>query len=358
MLEVGQALALSAKVKLVMRDRWTAWETDLKANIDVSEENEALLLQTDLHLNVEIWAETTLFLYFLLQGSEDIIPVKLALKAEKTKVQQVNFLGCDLPIQDFTLWAEILLVYINQQSCSLNTSHPQELSSYTELPEWGSESTVSEQPVHPGDSDNFPHLSGFGWQSCVSHQSIPFGGWWTRSHLHLVAGTPLSALTAAEPPATARAKPKPLCSAEGRCLQDSPEGSACPKARKSVWLHGQKADISICLIFLVMLLLSKSQKAMSEEFGTLDGRMKHHTGDSNSPQPRQFALGSLLGGTRYLTSCPGEFIACRWRNSLPTCLPWPGKEWAQGQIKKFGLAGQGSTNHCVATWECSVLWSA
>lgn len=68
----------------------------MKANIDVSEENEVLLLQIDRHLTVEIWAETTLFLYFPLQRSEDIIPVKLALKAERTKIQQVNFLRYDL----------------------------------------------------------------------------------------------------------------------------------------------------------------------------------------------------------------------------------------------------------------------
>lgn len=193
------------------------------------------------------------------------------------------------PIQDFTLWTQILLIYINLQSYSLNTSHLQELSSYTQPPQWGSESTMSEHPVHPGD--NFPNLSGFGWQceSCARHQSVPLGGWWTRSHLHLVAGTASSVLTAAAAPATARAEPKPGCSAEGRCLPDSPKGSACPKARKTVWLYGQKTDISICLIFLVMQLLSKSHKAMSEEFGTLDGRMKYQTGDSTLP-----SRGSLL----------------------------------------------------------------
>lgn len=115
------------------------------------------------------------------------------------------------PIQVLTLWTEILLVFINLQSCSLNTSHLQEVSSYTQLPEWGSESTMSQQPVHPGDSDNFPSLSGFRWQceSFLSHQSIPLGGWWLRSHLHLVAGTASSVLTAAAAPATARASQNP-----------------------------------------------------------------------------------------------------------------------------------------------------
>lgn len=57
MLEAGGALDLCAKAKLVNRDRCTAWGTDLIANFSVSEENEALLLQTDLHLTVAIWAE-------------------------------------------------------------------------------------------------------------------------------------------------------------------------------------------------------------------------------------------------------------------------------------------------------------
>lgn len=96
MLQAGGDLALSAKAKLVNRDRCAAWGTDLKANINVSEENEALLLQTDLHLTVEIWAETTPFLYFSLQGSEGPIPVKLALMAERVKIHPVNFLGYDL----------------------------------------------------------------------------------------------------------------------------------------------------------------------------------------------------------------------------------------------------------------------
>lgn len=97
MLEAGGGLALSAKGKLVNSDRCAAWGTDLKANINVSGENEALLLQPGLHLTVEIWAETTPFLYFPLQGSEDPMPVKLAIMAEKAKIHQVNFLGYDLP---------------------------------------------------------------------------------------------------------------------------------------------------------------------------------------------------------------------------------------------------------------------
>lgn len=93
MLKAGGALTLSAKAKLVNKDRCTAWQTGLKSNIGVSEENETLLLETDLYLTVEIWAETTPFLHFPLQGSEDPIPV---LKSERAKIQQVYFLGYDL----------------------------------------------------------------------------------------------------------------------------------------------------------------------------------------------------------------------------------------------------------------------
>lgn len=77
---------------LVSGDRCAAWETEMKTNIDVSEENEALLLQKDLHMTGEIWSSTTQFLYCCPQRSEDPIPVKLALMAEKPKLHKANFL--------------------------------------------------------------------------------------------------------------------------------------------------------------------------------------------------------------------------------------------------------------------------
>jgi len=63
-LEARGALALNANAKLVNRDSCAAWETELQANSDVSEENEALLQQKDPHLPVEIWSGSTQFLSF------------------------------------------------------------------------------------------------------------------------------------------------------------------------------------------------------------------------------------------------------------------------------------------------------
>lgn len=96
------------------------------------------------------------FCHFSPWGSEDPIPVRLSRMAEKPKLHKANFTIS--PTLDSTLPTEILCVYINLRSYSLNIPHLQELSSYTQLPGWGSKSITSEQPVHQGNLTTFSML--------------------------------------------------------------------------------------------------------------------------------------------------------------------------------------------------------
>ena len=147
----------------------------MKANINISEENEASLVQKDLHLIVEIWSGTTPFLYFPLQGSEDPIPVKLALMAEKPKLHKANFLSYDLfntrlhpSNRNFaSLYKPAIL-----QPKHFSPSRAFQLDSATRLrqQEHHMRATCSSRK-----SDNFPNVCGFRWRCeiWVSHQSSP-----------------------------------------------------------------------------------------------------------------------------------------------------------------------------------------
>lgn len=65
----------------------------MKANINVSEENEAPAKGSVPDCGDLVWDHP---IYFSPQGSEDPIPVKMALMAEKPKLHKANFLSYEL----------------------------------------------------------------------------------------------------------------------------------------------------------------------------------------------------------------------------------------------------------------------
>lgn len=115
------------------------------------------------------------FFHFPPQGSEDLIPVKLALMAEKPKLHKANFLSYDLsntrllpPNRNFAcLYKPAIL-----QPKDFSPSRAFQLRSTTRLrqQEHHIRATCSSRK-----SDHFPNACGFRWwhEIWVSHQSSP-----------------------------------------------------------------------------------------------------------------------------------------------------------------------------------------
>lgn len=160
------------------------------------------------------------FFHFPPQGSEDPILVKLALMAEKPKLHKENLLSYDFSntrLQPSNRNFASLYKLAILQPKHFSHSRALQLHSATRLRYHKHHVRATRSSRK---SDNFPNACGFRWwcEIWVSHQSGSFLSWGTWSHLHLVAATALSLLTATASPAAVRAYCTTLCSRRGKML--------------------------------------------------------------------------------------------------------------------------------------------